>query len=100
VRVLAWPRMITVRERAHARLLDRLDLLIDLATLGEYGLEPVPEPYRSSGLEGSGDADGSGCERTGTGGCASVADREAIAPARRGACETGDRLVPRAARLR
>jgi hypothetical protein len=29
-----------------ARLTDAVDLIIDFATLGEYGLEPVAEPQR------------------------------------------------------
>jgi hypothetical protein len=29
-----------------ARLTDAVDLIIDFATLGEYGLEPVAEPRR------------------------------------------------------
>ena len=32
-----------------ARLSDAVDLLIDFATLGEYGLEPVGEPIPSCG---------------------------------------------------
>jgi len=33
--------MQTLAETLAARALDRLDTLIDFATLGEYGLEPV-----------------------------------------------------------
>jgi len=49
-----------------ARVMDVLDLVIDFATLGEYGLESVP-------------ADGSGGEGTGRN-----TGWEALAPARRG----------------
>jgi hypothetical protein len=51
------------------RLLGGIDLVIDLATLGEFGLEHVP-------------ADGQGCELTGT-----AAGWEALAPARRPGCD-------------
>jgi hypothetical protein len=51
------------------RLLGGIDLVIDLATLGEFGLEQVP-------------ADGHGCEMTGR-----AAGWEALAPARRPGCE-------------
>jgi hypothetical protein len=39
------------RGRRLARLLSGVDLVIDLATLGEYGLEPLPAegPCRESG---------------------------------------------------
>lgn len=47
------------------RLLGAVDLAIDLATLGEYGLETLPDEAE--------------CELTGTG-------WEALAPARRGGC--------------
>jgi hypothetical protein len=50
------------------RLLGGIDLVIDLATLGEFGLEQVP-------------ADGHGCELIG-----SSAGWEALAPARRPGC--------------
>jgi hypothetical protein len=61
------------RRKALGRLACAVDLVIDFATLGEYGLEPIP-------------ADGP-CERPG-----GVMNRgraggwEALAPARRGAC--------------
>ena len=61
-----------------------VDLVIDFATLGEYGLEPRPEPAGS----GRG-ADGPCRERTGR---RSRPDRrpgwEALATARRRACAT------------
>jgi hypothetical protein len=47
------------------RLLSAVDLAIDLATLGEYGLETLPDEAE--------------CELTGSG-------WEALAPARRGGC--------------
>jgi hypothetical protein len=64
------------------RMLSGLDLVIDLVTLGEYGLEPLPAGHHE-GRErsGHGRGDGTGCER---------ADHqvgwEALAPARRGEC--------------
>jgi hypothetical protein len=33
-----------VKDRLISRLVDRIDLAIDFATLGEYGLEPVEAP--------------------------------------------------------
>jgi hypothetical protein len=36
--------MQTHRTPLTQRLADAADLIIDFATLGEYGLEPVPEP--------------------------------------------------------
>jgi hypothetical protein len=56
------------RQRIAARLTGGLDLLIDFATLGEYGLEPVNEGGRR-------------CERSGQ-----TTGWEALAPARRGDC--------------
>jgi hypothetical protein len=47
------------------RLLSTVDLAIDLSTLGEYGLETLPDEAE--------------CELTGSG-------WEALAPARRGGC--------------
>lgn len=59
------------RERAIDRIADRVDLTIDLMTLGQYGLEQVP-------------ADDAGNERCGP----TRADWEASRPARRrGGCE-------------
>ena len=61
-----------------------VDLVIDFATLGEYGLEPRPQPAGSGRR-----ADGHCRERTGR---RSRPDRrpgwEALATARRGACAT------------
>jgi hypothetical protein len=51
--------------RLRSRLLGGIDLVIELATLGEFGLETLP--------------DAAECERTGHG-------WEALAPARRGGC--------------
>jgi hypothetical protein len=48
------------------RLLSAVDLAIDAATLGEYGLETLPDEAE--------------CELTGSG-------WEALAPARRGGCD-------------
>jgi hypothetical protein len=70
--------MSPITKRLVARLMDGLDLLIDFATLGEYGLEELP-------------ADGSGREKTGGAGIASLTPRggaspigwEVLAPARR-----------------
>ncbi len=69
-------------EALATRLLSGLDLVIDLVTLGEYGLEPLPAGHHE-GRErsGLGHGDGTGRER---------ADDwigwEALAPARRGGC--------------
>jgi hypothetical protein len=38
---------MTNRKKISTRLADAADLLIDFATLGEYGLEPVEEPCRT-----------------------------------------------------
>jgi hypothetical protein len=60
------------------RLVGGIDLMIDFATLGEYGLEPVA--VLDAGCEGHGQTTG----------------WEALAPARRGQCDrtaTGTALV-------
>jgi hypothetical protein len=70
--------MSSIAKRQVARLMDGLDLLIDFATLGEYGLEELS-------------VDGSGCEGAGGAGLASLTPQggasplgwEALAPARR-----------------
>jgi hypothetical protein len=41
--------MFERRKRLIERLADATDLVIDFATLGEYGLEPVEEPRRPCG---------------------------------------------------
>jgi hypothetical protein len=41
--------MFEPRKRIAARLADAVDLMIDFATLGEYGLEPAPEPAPCAG---------------------------------------------------
>ena len=80
--VLARPYGRTVMSPNSRRLVHRimggLDLLIDFATLGEYGLQELP-------------ADGPGCEGIGRQRVASTKPRgaaptgwEALAPARRG----------------
>ncbi len=76
--------MRTQAQRAETvmnRIADRLDLAIDLLTLGQYGLEQVP-------------SDGPGCEGSGR-----QADWEALQmPARRrGHCRVGDREPARSA---
>jgi hypothetical protein len=38
--------MLGSRKTLGARLADAVDLAIDFATLGEYGLEPVEDPAR------------------------------------------------------
>ena len=60
--------MSSIANRLVARLMDGLDLLIDFATLGEYGLEELP-------------ADGSGREKTGGAGIASLTPRGGASPA-------------------
>jgi hypothetical protein len=44
--------MLNLISRTRGRLLDAADLLIDLMTLGEYGLEPVAPPRRVPPLSG------------------------------------------------
>jgi hypothetical protein len=38
--------MFETRKSLSTRFADAVDLMIDFATLGEYGLEPVEEPRR------------------------------------------------------
>ena len=38
--------MFETRKSLSTRLADAIDLMIDFATLGEYGLEPIEEPRR------------------------------------------------------
>ena len=61
------------------RILGAIDLAIDFATLGEYGLEPLPAATPGHG--GSSLADGPCRERPGQ-----QTGRETFAKARRGAC--------------
>ena len=70
--------MSSSSKRLVHRIMGGLDLLIDFATLGEYGLEELP-------------ADGPGCEGTGRRRDGPITPRgaaptgwEALAPARRG----------------
>ena len=74
---------VMIRERRHLRdrLIGGIDLTIDFATLGEYGLEPAPAA--DAACEGSGQES---CGFTWTG-------WEALAPPRRRGCE----LPPRCA---
>ena len=68
---LASPRVMTKSENCNSfaqRVLGAVDLAIDFATLGEYGLVPLP-------------ADGHGRERRGR-----KTAWEALATARRGGC--------------
>ena len=77
------------RKRFTRRLLDGVDLAIDFATLGEYGLEPLSEAAR-------GDADEHCRERPGR-----TAGWEALARARsRGVCDVRTQEQSRAARRR
>ena len=81
------------RIRVGQRILGAIDLAIDFATLGEYGLEPLPAPA-------GGPADGPCRERPGL-----AAGREAFAKVRRGECdepafEAGSRTRRRAGRAR
>jgi len=41
---LTYELMFDQKKRLFTRLTDTADLLIDFATLGEYGLEPVDQP--------------------------------------------------------
>ena len=68
------------RRQALGRLTGAVDLVIDFATLGEYGLEPIP-------------ADGP-CERPdGVMNRGRAGGWEALAPARRGACRARGHCV-------
>ena len=84
------PPVNAINHKSFARrLLDGVDLAIDFATLGEYGLEPLTEAAR-------GDADERCRERAGHG-----AGWEALARARsRGLCDVRAPERPRAARRR
>jgi hypothetical protein len=62
--------MFERREKLAGRMAGAIDLLVDFATLGEYGLEPLP-------------ADGR-CELDGQ-----RAGWEALATSRRGSCREG-----------
>ena len=64
---------MTAKTKIIDRIADRVDLAIDLLTLGQYGLAEVEQPA----------AGGAGCE----GGERDCARREAFAPARRRGCE-------------
>lgn len=94
--VLSEPvlRLARVRSRNDAskcigrRLLGAIDLAIDFATLGEYGLEPLPANAGSP-------VDGPGRERSGR-----QTGREAFAKARRGGCDARERLERTAASRR
>lgn len=46
--------MSALRNRISARLLDGVDLVVDLATLGEYGLEVACESDTGAGRTGCG----------------------------------------------
>jgi hypothetical protein len=61
------------RRKALGRVLDAVDLVVDFATLGEYGLEPIT-------ADGPRERPGGVMNRGRAGGW------EALAPARRGAC--------------
>jgi len=68
--------MVNERTSFVQRVLGAVDLAIDFATLGEYGLEPLP-------------ADGSACERTGDAGWEALAWPAAGSgrPSRRSRCD-------------
>jgi hypothetical protein len=72
--------MFERRENIAGRVAGAIDLLVDLATLGEYGLEPLP-------------ADGR-CEPDGR-----RAGWEALATLRRGSCREATRARDRRARV-
>jgi hypothetical protein len=75
---LVSPAMVNGRTSFAQRVLGAVDLAIDFATLGEYGLEPLP-------------ADGPACERTGDAGWEALAWSAAGSgrPSRRGPCVSG-----------
>jgi hypothetical protein len=78
-------RMIRERRQISDRLVGGIDLTIDFATLGEYGLEPVS-------------ADDAGCERSGQESFGFTwTGWEALAPARRRGCELPARCAAGAA---
>ncbi len=90
VRAPAYGDRCMTRTRLATRLLSGLDLAIDLVTLGEYGLEPLPAGHHE-GRErsGNGHGDGRGREEVDL-----RVDWEVLAPARRG--ESGlDARLPR-----
>jgi hypothetical protein len=68
--------MVNGRTSFAQRVLGAVDLASDFATLGEYGLEPLP-------------ADGPACERTGDAGWEALAWSAAGSgrPSRRGPCD-------------
>jgi hypothetical protein len=68
--------MVNGRTSFAQRVLGAVDLAIDFATLGEYGLEPLP-------------ADGPGCERVGDAGWEALARSSAGSgrPSRRRRCD-------------
>jgi hypothetical protein len=68
--------MVNGRTSFAQRVLGVVDIAIDFATLGEYGLEPLP-------------ADGPACERTGDAGWEALAWPAAGSrrPLRRGRCD-------------
>jgi hypothetical protein len=73
---LVSPPMVNGRTSFAQRLLGAVDLAIDFATLGEYGLKPLP-------------ADGPACERAGDAGWEALAWSTAGSgrPSRRGGCD-------------
>jgi hypothetical protein len=73
---LVSPAMVKGHTNFAQRLLGAVDIAIDFATLGEYGLEPLP-------------ADGPACERVGNAGWEALAGSAAGSgrPSRRGRCE-------------
>jgi hypothetical protein len=73
---LVSPAMVKGRTSFAHRVLGAVDLALDFATLGEYGLEPLP-------------ADGPGCERAGDAGWEALARSSAGSgrPSRRGRCD-------------
>ena len=72
--------MFERRDNPAGLLAGAIDLLVDFATLGEYGLEPLP-------------ADGR-CELDGL-----RAGWEALATSRRGSCDETTRARPKRARV-
>jgi hypothetical protein len=73
---LVSPAMVNGRTSFAQRLAGAVDLALDFATLGEYGLEPLP-------------ADGPACERAGDAGWEALARSTAGSdrPPRRGRCD-------------
>jgi hypothetical protein len=73
--------MFERRQRLAGRVAGAVDLLVDLATLGEYGLEPLPSEREARGFAVVEAGEDGRCELDGQ-----RAGWEALATSRRGSC--------------